>query len=150
MEIDVKLGINEVMAIMDSWYAQHKQDPIEMAEAVKNILQEPMNVDELESAADSTFWLEFGHETYQMSFSLPGLPTFQNFSDHPQVWPLWSHPVKTSCWTLQHHSPEPPEMEDQQDPLHLEIRGKRSPTIKKAEVQRQKQLHKWKKKEVRS
>ena len=55
MEIDVKLGIDEVMTIMDSWYAQHKQDPIEMVEAVKNNLQELMDVDELESAADSAF-----------------------------------------------------------------------------------------------
>ena len=119
MEIDVKLGIDEVMTIMDSWYAQHKQNPIEMAKAVKNILQEPMDVNELESAADSAFWLEFGHETYQMSLSLslPGLPTFQNFSDNPPVWNLWSHPLRTSCWTLQHHSPEPPVMEDQQDPF---------------------------------
>ena len=57
------------MTIMDSWYAQHKQDPIETVKAVKNILQEPMDVNELESAVDSAFQLEFGHEKYQMSLS---------------------------------------------------------------------------------
>ena len=133
----MKLGIDEVITIMDSWYAQHKQDPIEKAGAVKNILQELMDVNELESAADSAFWLEFGHETYQMSLSLsarsanipellrpsPGLDSLVTPSEDK----LLDTPTSFS---------RAPSDGRPTGPLYLEIWGKRSLTIRKTEVQR--------------